>query len=100
MGCSWVLRFVCAFVGCLIGVRGQTCDTFGFASYYGSNMVLQEAPARPRIWGYWPDGTDTVTVEIVGVETVTATTGTSKSDFKFPSKTSLVGLPWPSLQTV
>jgi len=48
-------------------------DGFALAKYYGSYMVLQRAPARPRIWGYADNIGDTVEVAIVGRETVTAT---------------------------
>jgi len=43
-----------AFVAlaCLDAISAQCQPGFGLASYYGSNMVLQRPPARPRIWGY------------------------------------------------
>jgi len=43
-------------------------------------MVLQQAPARVKIWGYRPRTSNSVTVQIVGVETVTATEGTASGD--------------------
>ena len=39
---------------------------FAFARSYGSNMVLQRAPVRARIWGYGFNVGDTVTVSISG----------------------------------
>jgi sialate O-acetylesterase len=51
------------------------CDpAFGLASYYASNMVLQRAPARPRIWGYAPAvGQDVIINLNSGAQTVFVT---------------------------
>jgi sialate O-acetylesterase len=40
-------------------------------------MVVQQAPARPKFWGYRPDFDDQIVVEIAGVQTVTATETTA-----------------------
>ena len=45
---------------CLSGVD------FTFARSYGSNMVLQRAPVRAKIWGYGFNVGDIVTVSISG----------------------------------
>jgi len=47
---------------------------FGVASYYGSNMVLQKPPARPRIWGYAANVGDEVVVDLTtGAQTLRVT---------------------------
>lgn len=38
---------------------------FSFASYYGDHMVLQAAPRKAVIWGYAPDGSQGVTVQVL-----------------------------------
>ena len=45
---------------------------FGLAKYYASSMVLQRAPAKPRIWGYADMTGNVVAVTISGLQTVVA----------------------------
>lgn len=33
----------------------HTAGRFAFASYYNDHMVLQQAPQKAVIWGYYPD---------------------------------------------
>ena len=58
-------------------------DGFALAKYYSSYMVLQRAPARPRVWGYADNIGDTVQVAIVGRETVTATATLGKKSLQY-----------------
>lgn len=37
-----------------------TAENLRFASYYGSHMVLQKAPARAVVWGYGETGAEVV----------------------------------------
>lgn len=43
-------------------------NSFSFAAYYGSNMVLQRGPQRAVVWGYYDStqGEITMTVENLG----------------------------------
>ncbi|KAG8434692.1 hypothetical protein GDO86_012884 [Hymenochirus boettgeri] len=52
----WILLLLCLV--CVV-----ECNTFRFASYYASSMVLQQKPSQAVIWGYGEVGA-TVTVSL------------------------------------
>ncbi|KAK7474786.1 hypothetical protein BaRGS_00033967 [Batillaria attramentaria] len=49
------------------GGQKQKAGRFAFASYYSDHMVLQQAPQRAVIWGFYPDVGDRIIVKVSGL---------------------------------
>ena len=57
------MKFGCTHILLISGGPGD----FSFANIYSSNMVLQKAPARAKIWGYAEEVCAIYLSELIGI---------------------------------